>query len=274
MIFQKNKRLIPPFYKLDDAVREVTNFDNFESHVYNSNDSLPLHFISIGDTEKFEGHDVPGILFVHGSPGSWEGWAEYLYDPILQSKAFMVAVDRPGYAKSDKGVSGASLKMQSDAIMSAMKDSFPAIKQWIIVGHSYGGPVSLRIAADYPNNMKSALLLAPAISPSLIRIRFYNRLANVPIIYSVIPTPLKRSNDEMYLLSNETVLLQTALKNIQTPVTVIQGERDGIVNPVNATYAEEELVNTTVKTILLPKRGHFLPWEEFELIKETLLKKL
>ena len=268
MSLQKNKRLVPPFYKLDDAVLAVKNFETYKDHRYTTDKGQPLHFVAVGNK------NTPAILFIHGSPGNWEGWAEYLHDPELREKTFMVAVDRPGYGGSDNKISGTSLAEQSKAIMSAMQEHYPHQKQWIIVGHSYGGPVALRIAVDYPNNVTSAFLLAPAISPDLVRVRFYNRIADLPIIRSIISTPLHRSNEEMFLLSDELKVMKPKLNNIKKSVTVIQGAKDGIVHPENATFAKEELINAQVKIDILPKQGHFLPWEQFEFIKNKLLNAL
>jgi len=268
MNFQKNKRLVPPFYKLDDAVLAVKNFESFESHTHGSKDEIPLHFVQVGDKSDHS------VLFIHGSPGSWEAWAEYLHDSELRSKALMVAVDRPGYGGSDNGVSGTSLKDQARAIIESIQDRYPDQKKWIVVGHSYGGPVALRLAVDYPEAVSSALLLAPAISSKLVRVRWYNRIASLPLVRSLISTSLLRSNEEMYLLSDELLQMQPQLKQIKIPVDVIQGKKDGIVDPENVTFAKEELVNATVETNLLPQRGHFLVWEEYELVKKTLLKML
>jgi len=270
MPFQKEKRLLPPFYQLDDAVHAVQNLENFKTHTYKDKDGQPLHFVQIGSNES--SNDVPAILFIHGSPGNWEGWAEFLQDSELREKYFMVAVDRPGYGGSDNDISGTSLKNQARMITEAIQKHYPNQRQWIIVGHSYGGPVALRLSIDYPNQVSSIVLLAPAISPKLVRVRYYNHLANLPIIRSILPLPLHRSNEEMFLLSDELALMKPQLREIKTNITVIQGGKDGIVHPDNAVYAQDEIINAHIKTHILPARGHFLPWEEYEFIKEKILK--
>ncbi len=268
MAFKKEKRLIPPFYNLDDAVTAVKNLKEFSQHKHHEDGHLPLHFVRTGNEA------APAVLFIHGSPGMWEGWAEYLHSHELRSKALLVAVDRPGYGGSNNGISGATLKEQSDTIVASIKSAFPHKKKWIIVGHSYGGPVALRLMADYPDFFSSSLLLAPAISPSLVRVRWYNRVADLPVVRSLISTHLHRSNEEMFLLSDELSKMKPDLSSIKNSVIIIQGQKDGIVHPGNVAYAEETLVNTTVQKNILPQRGHFLPWEEYDLIKGTLLKEL
>lgn len=265
---QKTKRLFPPFYKLGDVVSTVEALDSFDRSVHLSDAKDPLHFVHTGDKS------APAVLFIHGSPGSWEAWAEYLHDPELRDHAFMVAVDRPGYGGSNNGLSGRNLKEQSDMIMAAMKAAFPDQKKWLVVGHSYGGPVALKIAADYPDQIEALKLLAPAISPDLVRVRFYNRIADLPIIRGLLPTPLHHSNEEMFLLPQELVKMRPQLVEIEKSVMVIQGEKDGIVAPGNAAFAKEELTRSIVEVTMLPERGHFLPWEEYDLIKNAVLEKI
>ena len=56
---------------------------------------------------------APLVLFVHGSPGEWQGWVKYLTDPDLSARARLIAVDRPGFGGSGAGdaerVSGAAM---------------------------------------------------------------------------------------------------------------------------------------------------------------------
>jgi pimeloyl-ACP methyl ester carboxylesterase len=270
MPFQNKKHLFPPFYTSEDAVKALQNLEDFKAHTYKGENNQPLHFVQSGNHQASE--KLPAILFIHGSPGNWEGWAEYLQDQKLREKYFMVAVDRPGYGRSDNDISGTSLKNQAKIIMSAMHEHYPSQKQWIIVGHSYGGPVALRLNIDYPDSVASVVLLAPAISPTLVRVRFYNHLAKLPLIRSLLPLPLHRSNDEMFLLPQELSVMKSQLREITKNITLIQGAKDGIVHPDNAIYAQDEMMNADIKTQILPKRGHFLPWEEYDLIKNMLLK--
>ena len=268
MTFQKNKRILPPFYNMSDAVNAVKMLPDYRAFTHHKEGILPIHLTSTG------GKDAPNILFIHGSPGSWEGWSEYLHDDVLRDKYFMVAVDGPGYGGSDDGISGATLNDQANAIASAIQNSFPSKKKWLVVGHSYGGPVALRLAVDYPEIVSSILLLAPAISPDLVRVRWYNKIASMPLVRNLISIPLKRSNDEMYLLPSELADLKPDLHMIKKDIKIIQGENDGIVQPKNIDYAREVLVNSAIDITIIENRGHFLPWEEYDRIKNYLMEAL
>ena len=46
---------------------------------------------------------LPTIIFVHGSPGSWDAFAQYMKDKDLLRKYRMISIDRPGFGYSDFG---------------------------------------------------------------------------------------------------------------------------------------------------------------------------
>lgn len=264
---QNTIRLMPPFYKTVDTVQAVQSLEDFGRVHYTENEH-PIHLVHSGRK------DAPAVLFIHGSPGSWEAWAEYLHDPELRESAFMIAVDRPGYGGSNDGTSGLSLEEQARLIMEALMHSFPKRDSFIIAGHSYGGPIALRLAIDYPSSVESMLLLAPAIAPELVRVKWYNKLADLFFVRPFLPVPLHHSNEEMIPLKGELIKMEPRLTEVKTSTTVIQGQKDWIVLPGNAEFAKISLSNAAVHLDLLQERGHFIPWEEYTRVKETLMKHL
>src|SRR5512137_27179 len=56
-----------------------------------------IHYVMVGaDT-------LPTLVFIHGTPGSWSAFTEYLQDPVLLFHYRLVSVDRPGFGYSDFG---------------------------------------------------------------------------------------------------------------------------------------------------------------------------
>ncbi len=56
-----------------------------------------IHYAAIGaDT-------LPTVLFIHGSPGSWDAFIGFFADSTLYTRARLISVDRPGFGKSGKG---------------------------------------------------------------------------------------------------------------------------------------------------------------------------
>src|SRR5690606_17229463 len=100
----------------------------------------------------------PGTAFIPGSPGSWGDYVGYLADPSLLEDFCLVSVDRPGFGNSRSASAIPSLAEQARRIHEAVASSgapLPAI--W--VGHSLGGPVAARVAAEHPESVSGLLLL-------------------------------------------------------------------------------------------------------------------
>jgi len=47
--------------------------------------------------------DKQMVLFIHGTPGSWQGYAEYLQNTALSARAHLVAMGRVEIGQSDHG---------------------------------------------------------------------------------------------------------------------------------------------------------------------------
>src|SRR5450432_660270 len=56
-----------------------------------------LHYLKTGSDS------LPTIVFVHGTPGSWDAFEQYLGDKDLLQKFRMISIDRPGFGYSDFG---------------------------------------------------------------------------------------------------------------------------------------------------------------------------
>ena len=97
------------------------------------------------------------ILFIHGSMGSVEDW-ETLY-PLLKERYRLTAIDRPGMGFSDIKENDYTIEGNTKIAREIIKKL--DLKNVVIVGHSRGGAIALRMAIDYDENIKGYLLLAP-----------------------------------------------------------------------------------------------------------------
>ncbi|MEM9469931.1 MAG: alpha/beta hydrolase [Pseudomonadota bacterium] len=257
----------PPYYQTEQAVLELKKqSDFFEKKI-----DTPLQKIQLVQSGN---PNNPPILFTHGSPGRWHAWADYLLDNALKEKAFMIAIDRPGFGFSDIGTHQPSLQKQAKVILDAVQSQLGKDQKMIVVGHSYGGPVALRLAVDYPEKIQSLILLAPSIDPDLEDNRWFNKLASWPVVRALLPKAVDRSNQEILVLQGELEAMKPLLKNLQTKVSIIQGAKDTLVPPGNATYGKEQLAKSDVGVKILAERGHFIPWQEYDLVKKTLFEHL
>ncbi len=209
------------------------------------------------------------VLFIHGTPGNWQGWHRYLADPRLRERATLIAVDRPGFSNSGSGQMVPALADQSRLLAPLLGND--GHKTWL-VGHSLGGPIAAKMAMDYPDQVAGVLMLAPSISPALEHPRWFNHLADTWLARSLKGTWFQRlfadddlfnSNDEIMPLVGELAVIEPDWARLTMPLVVVQGMKDKLVSPRTADYAEQTLPKLTTRVIRLPEDNHFLIWNDY-----------
>lgn len=222
-----------------------------------------IHYVQSGDAHK------PTLYFIHGSPGSWNAFRDYLTDSLLLTKYRMVAFDRPGFGTSDFG-DVEHLNTQASRLTHAIQ-KLDNGKPCVLIGHSMGGPVILKIASLHPEKYKELVVLAGSVDPFAENPEKWRPvIASVPLRY-LIPGAMRMSNDELWLLKDDLFRLKPVLKNITSDVLIFHGTEDPLVPYRNVAYMKRELENArTLKVISIPKANHFIPWEHFDEIRNAL----
>ncbi|MBD0258923.1 MAG: alpha/beta hydrolase, partial [Cytophagales bacterium] len=178
-----------------------------------------LHYASLGaDT-------LPMVVFVHGSPGSWDAFIGFFKDSALYQKARIISVDRPGFGKSDLGRPQRSLRMQAAALVPLLETNRSATRP-ILVGHSLGGPLIARLAMDHPQLVGSLILVAPSVDPALEPKEWYRKVGDFFLIRLLLPAEIDVSNQEILPLKGELTRMMPLWQTLTLPITVIQGEKD------------------------------------------------
>jgi pimeloyl-ACP methyl ester carboxylesterase len=220
----------------------------------------------------FTGNDtLPTIFFIHGSPGSWTAFAEYMKDSLLLKKFRMVSIDRPGFGFSDYG-QPQHLDVQSLWISRL----FPLLanhKPMFLAGHSLGGPLVIKLAADNPQIFSGIVVISGSIDPAEENPEKWRPiLFNTPLNYFV-PGAMRPSNEELWYLKTDLVYLKKDFSKITCPVYFIHGAKDTWVPPGNVDYGKKLLINSPkVEETLIPGANHFIPWTKFTEIRSVLLK--
>ncbi len=226
-----------------------------------------VHYASFGaDT-------LPMVVFVHGSPGSWDAFIGFFKDSTLYQKARLISVDRPGFGKSNLGKPQRSLEAQAATLVPILKTNRSATLP-ILVGHSLGGPLVARVAMDYPQLVGSLILVAPSVDPALEPKEWYRKVGGFFLVRPLLPAEIDVSNQEILPLKGELTLMLPLWKALTLPITVIQGEKDQLVPAANAGFVKKSAVNATVKVVMIPGMNHFIPWERPEVIREEILSQL
>lgn len=247
---------------------KVLEFYQEEPHrpqsVFYEKDSFEMHY-RLQDL----GHQA-SLIFIHGTPGSWGDYMEYFRDSLLYSQFNIVAADRPGFGKSTFGDSFESLEKQAH-LLKPMMEQIPSPR--ILVGHSLGGPVVARMAMDYPELIDGLVMLAPALDPELEPNQDWFRVPMrwIPFRW-FIPKVLRASNNELIHLDEQLELMLPLWGDIEIPTIVIQGGEDNLVHPDNAAFADSMMLRSPVEVVFLEEQNHFLPWAEYELVRQKILE--
>lgn len=219
---------------------------------------------------------LPVAFFVHGSPGSWGAFIDFMKDTTLLKKVKMVSVDRVGFGESDFGDAEKSLANQAELLKPIVAKYKKLGKKIILIGHSLGGPLIARMAMDYPELIDNLIIVAGSIAPELEPNEKWFRIPMeiIPIRF-LVPASFRASNHEILYLKPELEKMLPLWKNIRQPVIVIQGGKDMLVSPKNADFAEKMLVNAkSLKVVRVDTMNHFVPWSHPQLIKKAIIESL
>lgn len=119
-------------------------------------------FVTVNGVEMHaivQGSGPVMVVMIHGASANAR---EYLgtLAPLLGEDYTLLMVDRPGHGYSERPDDAADLGVQAELIAGVLKqlgNGQPAI----IVGHSFGGAVALRLTLDHPDLVRGTVLLAP-----------------------------------------------------------------------------------------------------------------
>ncbi len=228
----------------------------------------PVHVVTAGRAEP----GAPRVLFVHGSPGTWEAWRIFLTEPGLTGAARLLAPDRPGYGGSGRGHAEPSLARQAEALAAVLESE--AGPPAVVVGHSLGGPIAARLAMDRPDLVAGLLLVAPSVDPVLERRRWFNVAGSWRLIQLLLPIDWVVSNRELWPLRGELERMAPRWPEIRCPVRLVQGTADRLVPPANADFVEGVLPAANLVVHRYPGAGHFILWEHPETVTAPLLELL
>jgi pimeloyl-ACP methyl ester carboxylesterase len=226
-----------------------------------------VHYVAAGESAS-----PRRVLFVHGSPGTWEAWRIFLTHDDLAGNAALFALDRPGFGGTDRGRAEGSLARQAAALAAVLdqEGGGPAV----IAGHSLGGPIAARLALDRPELVSGLLLVAPSIDPESEERRWFNVAGSLRVVQWFLPVDWIASNREIWPLKRELAEIAPRLAEIRAPVVVLQGEKDELVDPANADFVGRAFTGASVEIERFPDLGHFLLWQRPDLVRAALARLL
>ena len=229
--------------------------------------------LNIEYTECGKPDGIP-VLLLHGWGSSYE-----LYLPLMKAlsdKCRLVAVNFPGCGKSDTMESPWDLDRYCDFVLKFMEKV--GLKDPVLIGHSHGGRVTLKLTADrLINPPKIVLLDAAGLIPEktpkqkrrAARFKRIKKVLSLPVIksfsgplldkarrhygsadYNAAPPVLRQT-----LVSLVNTDLRDILPNIKCPTLLIWGEKD-TATPLADAKTMEKLIPDAGLCVFEGK-GHF-----------------
>jgi pimeloyl-ACP methyl ester carboxylesterase len=206
------------------------------------------------------------IIFVHGTPGSARGWADYLL--TVPSGDEYIAVDRPGFGQSGPAGAVTSIADQARALAPLLVER--SGERPILVGHSLGGPIVAQVAADNPGKVAALVVLAGSLDPRLEQIHWAQPMGEWPGIRSMLPRAMRNANRELMALKPHLEALAPRLAEIGCRVVIVHGTKDKLVPYANVAFMQRMMTGTQPQLIRLAERDHFLPWNEAAEVRRAI----
>lgn len=245
--------------KKNELITERVSQTNIQQHSVIL-PSYQLHYVSNkNSTQNAQKND--SLVFVHGTPGSWGSFSRYFEDETLSNSFTINAIDRPGWGLSSYPGNRfpTSLSSQSALLGPLLEEIWRNNNEEkiILVGHSLGGSLVPKLAADYPHFVKAIVILAGDLDPKMAKPRWFNDLLSF-IPNFMIPDMWANSNDEVLAIAPSLANLQSQFAEITMPITVVQGTDDDLVRPGSAALADKIFPNAKLNTVWLEGAGHII----------------
>lgn len=211
------------------------------------------------------------LLFLHGWRSSKEIWQEVMKSLQLTAYSLQLyAIDLPGFGASFVPQKPMKVGDYAEIVKGFIKKL--DLKNVIIIGHSFGGRIGIKLAAEHPELIKKLVLVDSAgfVTPGAKRTAF-RTMAKIVKPFFMLPMTqgLRRKiyqfiGAEDYVATpelKETFLrtinedLTEDMKKIFCPTLIIAGENDADT-PVEFGERMHSIIPNS-KFIILPNAGHF-----------------
>lgn len=232
--------------------------------------------------------DGDAVVCVHGLGGTSNTWSALM--PAL-ARHRVLRPDLPGSGRSWRVEGPLSIERFADAVQSVCARL--NIQRAHFVGHSMGCIVLQHVAVAAPKLVKSLALLGPLIAPpdaarTAIRGRADKARAEgmhdialalvnasvsadsrerVPLAAAFVRESLMRQDADGYARCCEALAatVPAAIEQIRCPVLLVTGDEDAVAPPQAVRAMAERLHGaTSVRTVVLPRCGHWTPVERVD----------
>ena len=246
---------------------------------------------------------APQLLLLHGTGASTHSWRSLV--PLLARQAGVVALDLPGHGFSDPARGdGATLPGMARDVTALLRQI--GLRPTVLMGHSAGAAIAVRMALDHPQGLKAVISLNGALLPlhgvagrvfsPLAKLLATNRLAPQLFAWRAAqPSRVRRlvegtgssidvAGIELYsrlvrdpahvagalaMMANWDLRdLVAALPTLRTPMHLLAADRDKAVPMSQSQRAARLLPQATF--VRLPALGHLAHEEDPQQVYEKI----
>lgn len=256
---------------------------------------LKLHYLEMGTGEP--------VLLLHGWPTSSYLWRKLI--PILAEKNRVIALDLPGFGRSDKRLSDSFSFRYQDKMIDGFLQQM-GIEKVNLAVHDLGGPLGLFWATQHPEKVLRISFLNTLVYPEFSwAVKAFGLATMLPLVKNWLSSPggirwamrlgvvnkshLSQADVEQYqrpFQSKEArkVLLKTVhrlskeayheiaqeLPKFKGPVQLVYGKEDRILPDIDKTMARLQQDLPQAELTALDHCGHFLQEDEPEKIAQLI----
>jgi pimeloyl-ACP methyl ester carboxylesterase len=217
---------------------------------------------------KLAGEGKP-ILILHGWGGSSDSW-EKVIDLLVEQNFKVFCPDLPGFGKTKAPKETWGVSDYVDWVLKFVEKQ--KLENFILLGHSFGGRISIKFANYYPNKISSLILCDSAglkIKPNWKRrvvlgfigflklifgITFFQKIKKEikDIFYFIISeTDYAKANSRMKKIMKRVISedLFRYLSGIKSETLIVWGEKDDIVPLSHAHVFNKQIQNSKLEII-------------------------
>lgn len=214
------------------------------------------------------------VILLHG----WGANSDSLY-PIynyLKNNYYVINLDLPGFGRSDIPLNSLNGEDYKNIILKFI--NYLNLKNYTIIGHSFGGRIGIRIAKENPTELKSLILIDSAGIREKKKVKQKISESTFKLLKKLVLKIIKGKNQEKFLdklrnifgstdyksqkgVMRETLVkivnedLTSYLKDIINETLIIWGENDKEL-PVKHAYIMNNLIKNS-KLVIIQNAGHF-----------------
>jgi pimeloyl-ACP methyl ester carboxylesterase len=222
------------------------------------------------------------VALIHGLSGSSRWWSRNV--DALAAKHLVAAVDLTGFGRNRRY-----------AVLPEIPPSFREVAallaRWLetfgepvhVIGHSMGGQLAIRVAAERPDLVRSLILVNSAGMPFHVDPRPHVRTLPRPpyggpgIARVLVPDFLRAGPASVAVAGTRVILgdMRPMMHAIRAPVLLVWGEGDPIVPLYYGEAMQREIAGS--RLVVIPHAAHVAMWdapEEFNRIALSFLEEV